>query len=144
MLDSLRYGASFIKLALQNRELLRFSASKPLLQDLKGGFSSFTLHRTLDPKPEMRGLMKAVDAFAAEYPSTKPLQIKRAWAGYIDYMPDELPVIDELDDISGLFVAVGFHGNGFGMEPGVGKVLADLIAKGKSDHDLTALKASRF
>ncbi len=36
MLDSLRHGASFIKLAWQNKDLLRFSAGKPLLQDLKG------------------------------------------------------------------------------------------------------------
>lgn len=34
--------------------------------------------------------------------------------------------------------------NGFGMGPIVGKVLADLIAKGRTDHDLSAFRADRF
>lgn len=91
MLDSLRYGASFLKLAFRNRHLLRFALGKPLLQDLGGAFSSFTAHRTLEPKPDLAGLDRAARAFAGEYPAARPLRFRRTWAGWIDDMPDELP-----------------------------------------------------
>jgi len=144
MLDSLRYGTSFLRLAFQNRQLLRFAAGAPLLADLKGAFSSFTAQRTLDPKPDEAGLERAARAFAAEYPAAAPIRFTRKWAGWIDYMPDELPVIDQLGKPSGLFVAAGFHGNGFGMGPIVGKILAELITLGATPHDLSAFRADRF
>ena len=144
VLDSLRYGISFIPLALRNRHLLRFAVGGPLVRDLKGEFATFTTHRTLDPAPDLRGLERAKRAFAREYPGAPPLKVTRSWAGWIDYMPDELPVIDQLETPAGLFVAAGLHGNGFGMGPVVGKILADLVTRGTSDHDLRPFRATRF
>ncbi|MGR3914463.1 MAG: FAD-binding oxidoreductase, partial [Gammaproteobacteria bacterium] len=110
----------------------------------RGEFAGFTRHRTLNPPPDERSLRRAAAAFAREYPSAPPLQLRRKWAGWIDYLPDELPAIGETASISGLFVASGLHGNGFGMGPIVGKVVAELIASGRSAHRLDAFRPERF
>ncbi len=144
MLDSLLYGFSYLKLAWQNRKLLHVGLGKPLLQSLRGEFDNFTQHRTLEPSPDSVGLERAIQAFAEEYPAAEPLRLQKAWAGWIDYMPDELPVIGESDQCSGLFTAAGLSGNGFAMGPIVGKTIADLISSGSSEHDLSAFQASRF
>ncbi|MXZ81510.1 MAG: FAD-dependent oxidoreductase [Gammaproteobacteria bacterium] len=146
MLDSLRYGASYMKLAWNNRNLLRFSLGRPFFDDLSGRFANIERadNRSLDPVPDRAALERAAKAYAIEYPSAKPLVLTRTWAGWIDYMPDALPVLGEAPGIPGLFIGAGFSGNGFGMGPVSGKVLADLICNGRSEHDLRALNPSRF
>ncbi|RUU12546.1 FAD-binding oxidoreductase [Mesorhizobium sp. USDA-HM6] len=144
MLESLTTGFRFLPLARRNRRNVRFSIGKPLLQSLTGEFSDFTTHRTLDPKPDLRGLWKAAKLFLEEYPGAGPISYDRAWAGYIDYMPDELPVLDELQHPSGLFVAAGLSGHGFGIGPIIGKTMCDLIVMGRSSYDLEPFSSRRF
>ena len=144
MTDSFRYGLRYMKLAWRNRKLLHFGIGKPLMQSVKGEFNTFTQHRSLDPEPDSLGLGRAVAAYAAEYPSAEPLRLTRSWAGWIDYMPDELPVIGESKKIPGLFVGAGLSGNGFAMGPVVGKIFSDLISNGHSKHDLSAFDSARF
>jgi glycine/D-amino acid oxidase-like deaminating enzyme len=144
MLDSFRLGQKYLPLAWKNRELLKFHIGKPLMKSLRGEFSDFTTHRSLDPSPDLKGLESAKAAFLNEYPAAGQITYEKAWAGYIDYLPDELPVIDMLGQPSGLVIAAGLCGNGFAIGPGVGQVVSDLITKGESRHDLTAFSASRF
>ena len=144
MLDSLVHGYKFLPLARKNWRLLRFHLGRPLAQSVMGEFSSFTTHRTLDPKPDWRGLERAKKLFAQEYPEIGDFKFERAWAGYIDYMPDELPVIDTLSQPSGLLVAAGLSGNGFGIGPIVGKTISDLIVNGKTKYDLKPFSSNRF
>ncbi|TJV97100.1 MAG: FAD-binding oxidoreductase [Mesorhizobium sp.] len=144
VLESLTTGFKFLPLARRNWRNVRFSLGKPLLQSLTGEFSDFTTHRTLDPKPDWKGLNKAAKLFSEEYPGAGPISYDRAWAGYIDYMPDELPVLDELEKPRGLFVAAGLSGHGFGIGPIIGKTMCDLIAKGSSAYDLAPFSSRRF
>ena len=67
-----------------------------------------------------------------------------SWAGYIDMTPDLLPVLDRLDQPSGLVLATGFSGHGFGLGPAVGKVVSELVVDGKPSLDLHALRFARF
>jgi glycine/D-amino acid oxidase-like deaminating enzyme len=67
-----------------------------------------------------------------------------AWAGTIDGTPDALPVIDAVDQVSGLVVATGMSGHGFGIAPAVGKIVADLVTCGSSSHDLNPFRLRRF
>jgi len=144
MLDSLRYGRKFLPLARKNWRLLHFHLGRPFVQSLMGEFSNYTTHRTLDPRPDWRGLNKAKTKFLEEYPVLLDIKFERAWAGYIDYMPDELPVIDMRSNPSGLVIAAGLSGNGFGIGPIVGKTISDLIVTGKTRHDLTPFSSKRF
>ncbi len=52
---------------------------------------------------------------------------KERWAGVIDVTPDAVPVISALDQVPGLFLATGFSGHGFGIGPGAGRLIADLV-----------------
>jgi glycine/D-amino acid oxidase-like deaminating enzyme len=70
--------------------------------------------------------------------------ISMAWAGTIDGTPDALPVIDAVDHVSGLVVATGMSGHGFGIAPSVGKIVADLVTCGSSNHDLNPFRLRRF
>ncbi len=144
MLDSFVHGFRYLPLAFRNRQLLRFAIGNPLLRSLKGEFSNFTTHRTLNPEPDTKGLDRAKVLFLEEYPEARPITYDTTWAGYIDYMPDELPVIDSLSSPSGLFITAGFCGNGFGLGPGVGKAICDLIITGQSEYELKPFSSRRF
>ena len=62
----------------------------------------------------------------------------------IDVTPDVVPVMDEVAQYPGLFLATGFSGNGFGIGPGAGRVMADLVAGNPPVHDLSRFRLSRF
>jgi glycine/D-amino acid oxidase-like deaminating enzyme len=62
----------------------------------------------------------------------------------IDLMPDLVPVIDRAPNLPGLTVGTGMSGHGFGIGPGVGRVLADLAAHRRPAHDLSRFRATRF
>ena len=59
-------------------------------------------------------------------------------------MPDVVPVIDRAPTIPGLTIATGMSGHGFGIGPGVGRLVADLVAGNPVGHDLSRFRFSRF
>lgn len=144
MFESIVHGVKFLPLAMRNWRNLRFSLGKPMIRSVMGEFADFRTNRTLDPRPDWKGLAKAAKLFVEEYPGAGPIKYERGWAGYIDYMPDELPVIDALAKPHGLFVAAGLSGHGFGIGPIVGKTICDLIFKGRSDYNLAPFSSRRF
>lgn len=79
------------------------------------------------------------------FPAMHEAGMRRSHAGVIDLMPDDLPVIDRVPGIEGLFIAAGFSGHGFKISPAVGSVLAELMTTGASlALDLGLLRFSRF
>lgn len=67
-----------------------------------------------------------------------------SWAGLIDVMPDEIPVIGAMPGAPGLVLATGLSGHGFGLGPGVGKVAAQLATAAPTLVDTAAFTKSRF
>ncbi|MCW1917890.1 FAD-binding oxidoreductase [Rhodobacter sp. KR11] len=106
--------------------------------------SPFEQVRVLEPAPNMKALTRVQDAFAAAFPQVGRPQIVKAWAGMIDTIPDVVPVIDRVQSLPGLVIATGMCGHGFGIGPGVGRVVADLVAGNKVGHDLSRFRLSRF
>lgn len=53
------------------------------------------------------------------------LDVDRAWAGLCTATPDQDPIVGKLDE--GLYVATGFHGQGFMRAPAIGRRLAEQI-----------------
>ena len=84
------------------------------------------------------------EGLARRLPALADIAIEEAWAGMIDVTPDVVPVMDEVDDCRGLFVATGFSGHGFGIGPGAGRVMADLVQGRPPAHDLTRFRFARF
>jgi len=119
--------------------------------DLMGGsFSKAALgrelrrHRILNPKPNQKVLNEALNKLHQFLPQTTEVKIDFSWAGYIDMAPDMLPTLDALDSPSGLILATGFSGHGFGMGPIVGRLISELILNGEPSLDLAAFRFSRF
>ncbi|MEZ5797366.1 MAG: FAD-dependent oxidoreductase [Paracoccaceae bacterium] len=105
--------------------------------------SPFERQRILNPAPNMKTLARVQDAFAAAFPGLGRPHLRNAWAGMIDTMPDVVPVVDHAP-IPGLTIATGMSGHGFGIGPGMGRVVADLVAGGQVGHDLHRFRLSRF
>ncbi len=106
--------------------------------------SPFEAMRVLNPAPNMRSLAQVQDAFGHAFPGLGRPKLRTAWAGMIDTMPDVVPVIDHAAAIPGLVIATGMSGHGFGIGPGVGRVVADLVMGNDLGHDLTRFRLSRF
>lgn len=77
-------------------------------------------------------------------PAMAPLHLIRVWSGVESYLPDGEPVIGASSKVDGLFYAFGFCGSGFQIGPGVGDTLAELLATGRTDIDLSSFTIGRF
>ncbi|MEZ5778413.1 MAG: FAD-binding oxidoreductase [Paracoccaceae bacterium] len=106
--------------------------------------SPFERMRILDPAPNRAEIERLRSRFAAAFPEVGKPGIVAAWAGMIDTMPDVVPVIDHVDALPGLTIATGLSGHGFGIGPGFGRVVADLVEGRAPRHDLTRFRLSRF
>ena len=74
-----------------------------------------------------------------------PVNPKRAWAGLYEMTPDHHPVLGPVPDVPGFYLANGFSGHGVMHAPATGKILADLVAAGKTELiDASLLNLSRF
>lgn len=106
--------------------------------------SPFERLRVLNPNPNMGALGEVQDNFAIAFPQLGRPALQRAWAGMIDTIPDVVPVVDRVAAIAGLVIATGMCGHGFGIGPGMGRVVADLVADRPVGHDLTRFRLARF
>ena len=106
--------------------------------------SPFERARVLNPRPSARALLRIREGLRKRLPALDRVPFVEAWAGMIDVTPDVVPVMDEVDGRRGLFVATGFSGHGFGIGPGAGKVMANLVLGESPGHDLSRFRFSRF
>lgn len=106
--------------------------------------SPFEGIRVLNPEPSKALAGKFTARFAALFPECGEIRLKALWAGMIDMMPDVVPVLGPADAVPGLWIGTGLSGHGFGIGPGVGRVLADMIAGNAAGHDVARFRLSRF
>lgn len=89
--------------------------------------SPFERVRILDPLPEERIVERAKTKFDAMFPQLAGVGIVHQWAGMMDFTPDAVPVIAPVLSHPGIYVNSGHSGHGFGMSPGSGRLMADLV-----------------
>lgn len=89
--------------------------------------SPMELNRTLNPRPDMRQIRLTHQRACELLPELRRVAISNVWAGYIDSTPDGVPAIGEVEAIPGFILAAGFSGHGFGIGPGAGHMIADII-----------------
>ncbi|PTQ12133.1 sarcosine oxidase subunit beta [Sphingomonas oleivorans] len=68
----------------------------------------------------------------------------RSWSGIESYLPDDVPIMGPSATTPGLYYAFGFCGAGFQIGPGVGDVMAELIATGATTTPIAQYGISRF
>lgn len=86
---------------------------------------------------QLRELRRFVPAFAQT-------QLIRVWSGIEGYTGDGQPVMGPSPRMAGLHYAFGFNGEGFAISPGVGEVMAELIATGRTSTPIEAMSIGRF
>lgn len=106
--------------------------------------SPYEACRVLDPAPDMAIVDASIAAFRKRFPALAAARPVQAWAGMIDAMPDTVPIISPVDGISGLVVATGFSGHGFGIGPGAGQLVADIVSGARPLVDPYAFRIQRF
>ncbi len=100
--------------------------------------------RILDPVPDHRTIELTHRRALELLPALKGTKITATWAGYIDSTPDGVPVIGEASGQPGLILAAGFSGHGFGIGPGSGHLIADLVTGAAPIVDPTPYRPDRF
>ena len=59
-------------------------------------------------------------------------------------MPDAMPVMSALEKLKGFYLATGFSGHGFGLRPGAGKLMAQMVTGEKTCVDPGAFRHARY
>ena len=100
--------------------------------------------RILDPKPDPAGVRETHRRALDLLPALREARIENAWAGYIDSTPDGVPGIGEVPEVPGFILAAGFSGHGFGIGPGAGHLIADLVTGAEPIFDPVPFRTGRF
>lgn len=103
-------------------------------------------HKNKQDRPAATSLLAGVACRdVVEYiPVLANAKVIRVWAGWLDMTPDELPVLDVVDELPGLIVGCGFSGHGFGLAPGAAKILSQLALGEETCVDVSSLNYNRF
>jgi len=64
-------------------------------------------------------------------PRLRNLLIRRVWRGLYPMTPDGVPIMSAVEEIQGLYLAVGMCGQGYMLGPGVGMNMASLMIEGE-------------
>jgi glycine/D-amino acid oxidase-like deaminating enzyme len=100
--------------------------------------------RVLEPKPARATLDMTLQRARAMLPALRHVSVQAEWAGYIDSTPDGVPVIDGDIGVSGLLLAAGFSGHGFGIGPGAGHLVADIVLGRPPIAEVAQYRLARF
>lgn len=100
-------------------------------------FSSYSMHGSLGFLEEIAGHMLEL------FPSLAKVRILRQWAGLCDMTPDYSPIMG-VTPVKGFLVDVGWGTYGFKASPISGKMMAELIATGKTPELIAPFRLSRF
>jgi len=149
--DSFRYFREFLPALRLTRKDLRLRLGRRTIAEARlkrrwklDETTPFEQVRTLDPEPARGILDEAQKNLTAAFPVFKDMKVAQRWAGLIDVTPDAVPVISAVDSPGGFFIATGFSGHGFGIGPGAGRLMADLVLGETPVVDPTPFRFSRF
>ena len=100
--------------------------------------------RILDPAPSPRAIKLMLARAIELMPAIRESAITNTWAGYIDATPDGVPGIGNIDAVPGFILAAGFSGHGFGIGPGSGHLIADIVTGSEPIVDPGPYDPKRF
>jgi sarcosine oxidase subunit beta len=85
------------------------------------------------------------ERLAQRYPALEAGELCQGWSGLMTISLDWQPVLGALPEISGLYCATGFSGQGFKISPAVGDLMAGLIAgEAEAAKLLAPFRPTRF
>ena len=149
--DHFRLLADFLPRLRANRHEIRLGVGRRTWEELRtrrrwslDEATPFEAVRVLDPAPKEGILAEARSVLSRTFPAFGKMEVAQSWGGMIDVTPDAVPVIDRVERIPGFFIATGFSGHGFGIGPGAGRLMADLVVGNTPVVDPTPFRLNRF
>jgi glycine/D-amino acid oxidase-like deaminating enzyme len=139
-----RDTASFLRAYWVNRAELRLPRSWRELARAVGNPVARAGGDYQLPAPVPADILYCVQRARRYFPHAGDIHLERAWGGEIDATPDALPVIDTPAAPSGLVLATGLSGHGFGLSPVIGEIVARLVAGQEAAFDLKPFRLQRF
>lgn len=148
-LDAFRGVNYFLSSFLAHKSTFSLSFGRPFFDELGSRLTLRESQKRFEPRrPEIaanqKRATKTLNRFKELFHTDSQVSIAKSWAGQIDVMPDALPVLDTPSEVSGLAVATGFSGHGFGLGPGVGRVVADLVLGADPGIEIQPFRLDRF
>lgn len=149
--DSFRLLNDFLPGLRTSRHELRFRVGRRSIAEwrMKRRWSldevtPFEQMRVLDPTPTKSLLTEAIGNLGRAFPIFSGARVVETWGGLIDVTPDTVPVISPVASLPGFFVTTGFSGHGFGIGPGAGRLMADLVTGDNPIVDPIPFSFERF
>jgi glycine/D-amino acid oxidase-like deaminating enzyme len=149
--DHFRLLPDFLPQLRTNRHEFRLRIGKRSWEELRtrrhwslDEITPFEAMRVLDPAPKQGILEEARSVLSRAVPAFAQMEVAQSWGGMIDVTPDAMPVIDQVTQIPGFFIATGFSGDGFGIGPGAGRLMADLVTGAGPMVDPRPFRLDRF
>ena len=149
--DSFRLFFDFLPAMRTTWKDLRFRVGRRFLDEWQvqrrwtlDETTPFETVRVLDPVPAVHIVGGAQSRLAEAFPAFAQMEIAERWGGLIDVTPDAVPVIAPVAALPGFHLATGFSGHGFGIGPGAGRLMADIVAGDTPIVDPTPFRFERF
>ncbi|MFX1515883.1 MAG: NAD(P)/FAD-dependent oxidoreductase [Promethearchaeota archaeon] len=73
-------------------------------------------------------------------PRLRNIKVRRTWRGVYPMTPDGNPIVGPIREINGYFNAVGMCGQGYMIGPGIGELLARVVAERSTPRDKEILQ----
>lgn len=108
---------------------------------LLGGYRGF---RGFDNRSEIEAMKAIAERGLRFFPCLKDVNCIRSYAGVRPFVEDHLPIVSEVNEIPGFYIAAGHEGDGICLSPITGKLMAQMAAGEETDFDISQLKFSRF
>jgi glycine/D-amino acid oxidase-like deaminating enzyme len=149
--DSFRLLPQYLPSVRLHRKKLRFRVGRRFVEEWRiprrwalDAPSPFEAVRVLDPAADPYVIDRAQASLGAMFPAFRDIAVAETWGGMIDVMPDAIPVISAVESRPGFFIATGFSGHGFGIGPGAGRLVADMVTGAPTIVDPAPFRLSRF
>lgn len=78
------------------------------------------------------------------FPTLTSAKVVRTWGGWVDKCVDGVPILGDVEENPGLYLACAFCGHGFGIAPPVALTMAELIMTGRTTIDISEFHYNRF
>jgi sarcosine oxidase subunit beta len=89
-------------------------------------------------------LFKLNPVIIKSFPAFKKVNIIRQWSGLLPISPDNHPILGEVEQIDGFYMAGTVCGQGFQLSPIIGKLMAEVILGEKPSISIKELHLERF
>ncbi|MBR0600496.1 NAD(P)/FAD-dependent oxidoreductase [Sinanaerobacter chloroacetimidivorans] len=108
---------------------------------LLGGHREF---KGFDISTELEVMQAIAERGIRFFPIIKEINCIRAYAGVRPYCEDHLPIVSEVEEVPGYYIAAGHEGDGISLSGITGRMMTQIIAGEETDFNIDKLNFSRY